>query len=439
MACPTCGTHLLREGPATPVAIVCDPNNLLGGIGGGTAGLDYETLLLANPASPTEPVVVVNNFNPTTGVYTPVLRNIDGTAYVGATPILPSGASSVPFTAITGCDVVQLTNIWDASNIAVVANTLSFDITDDGASAENVIKTEHFLTTDLLGGVSLESSVTAPFTFSHDFTSQADGDYVLYTTVTYPSGNVFVDKTLDITVASGVPSVTVNHIAAGAHVSTAGTRVYNSSASEVALYSDGAGTLLDIFALPLIAVPVTYVMTGTFASECPQPVVETSEYLVLSNASNLVEKSLCLIDDTLSDGSVLVQFNRIVLIDPITGLIVSSRNYTKDYSAVYTILGTVSLCEDTGTQATLIPRRRYITAGTFTLPTTAQSISIQVKAVGNVITPPTINDGFATTPLFAGDSETWSAQDGSNIILGGTLTLSANAGDQIVVAWTEFV
>lgn len=140
MACPTCGNHILRDGPATPVAIMCDPNNLLAGGGGGTAGLDYEVAVLANPADLTQPVIVVHNFNPTTGAYTPVYKNVDGTPYVGATPVNVTGSGGSRSNVGTGTIITVTSAVAVGLTVPAGANQADISILDDSATV--IVRTD---------------------------------------------------------------------------------------------------------------------------------------------------------------------------------------------------------------------------------------------------------------------------------------------------------
>ena len=437
MALGDCSCNIKSE-PSTPVAIMCDPSNLLGGLGGGTAGLDYELVVLANPADLTQPVVVVNNFNPLTGVYTPVYRNIDGTVYAGATPVIPTG-SSTSFSSLVGCDVISHTAIWDTSGEAVLGNVLSFTVADDGATTENVSSVKVYLTTELDELLQVHSDVAAPFNFSVDTTSLANGQYKLYVEVTYPSGNTFIDLSHDITVTGGVPSVDVLYLPPGAHV-LGGTRSYSEKINEAAMLFDSTGALSGVFALPLTAIPTPYVLVGTdFLLECPEPSKEKIEFNTSSSADESYVREVCMIDDTLSDGTVLVPFVRLRVLSVETGATLNQFDKTPDLTADYVVVGTESECSAVGTATVLVPRRTHLTGiNTFTLPPTAQSATIKVRTAANIVNPPTFNDGTSVTPLFTGDVETWGAQDGKYFLLAGTFEINmTDVSDVITVIWTE--
>lgn len=492
----------LKEHHILPVALVSDPNNLLGGLGGGggTSGLDYEVLVLANPEDITQPVVVVNDFNPTTGVYSPTFRNLNGSTYTGATPISPSGikysysapypvcvngtttltrtdvytnnssvvdfsiwqdgrgtvvaaplvtdtveigvcntgSSSTDFEVITGFDALTQNVIWDAINVTTVLNTFNFDIADNVASTEALSEVEAILVTEAFYNIDSQQDITAPFNFSFDTSALADGTYHIYTKVKYASGNEFNDIALTLDVNSGVPTLVTNHIDSGSHIGTLGTRSYHTNISEVVLYSDNVGTLLNIFELPLTGTPVSYVLAGdAFLLERPQVIVEEFTITGLSEQNSIVEKTLCMVDDTLNDGSVLIPFKKMLFIESRTGRILSTRRYTEDFTATYNVIGTEHFAANFSNDAVLIPRRQHLVGPiTFNKPVTTQFISYKMRIVNDVLNPPMITDNVGSSPFYEG-VESWGAQDSAFNLLSGTFDLTLNAGDEVTVLWTE--
>jgi hypothetical protein len=416
---------------------MCDPQNLLGGAGGGTAGLDYEIAVLANPADLTQPVIVVNNFNPLTGVYTPTFRNVDGTVYTGATPVNVTG-STASVESIAGCDVNNHTAIWDTGGEGVAGSVFSFNVLDGVGTTENIASVKVYVTTPVLELKIVQTDVAAPFTFAIDTASLPDGAYEVYTEVTYSSGNVFIDRSHDISVTAGVPSVLTTYLPNGAHVS-GGTRTYSEKIDEALLIFDSTGALTATLALPLTAVPTAYTLVGNdFQLSCPDPTVEKLEFTTASTPASYI-REVCMIDDTLNDGTVLVPFVRLRVVSSEDGSLLNTFNKTSDLSSDYAIVGTAAECCDTGAASTLVPRRTHLVgANVFTLPVTAQSVTLKVRAVGNIANPPTVNDGTSVTPLFAGDVETWGAQDSTYFLLSGTLDITmAESGDVITILWTE--
>lgn len=157
-----------------------------------------------------------------------------------------------------------------------------------------------------------------------------------------------------------------------------------------------------------------------------------------SNTTSLID-SLCLCDD---NGGVITSFRRFYEYNPNTDTVVFTGDWLTDLSAPYTPTGTVSDCGDIGAPPQIVQRRIELSGiTTWSRPLTVQSMTIKVRRVGSILTPPTITDNAGNiTPLYIGDVETWSVLDTDTIVLQGTFTITLNnIGDAISVIYTELL
>ncbi|WP_327345982.1 hypothetical protein [Streptomyces europaeiscabiei] len=131
------------------------------------------------------------------------------------------------------------------------------------------------------------------------------------------------------------------------------------------------------------------------------------------------------------------------------GTLSSSDDFALDGVTAYTPSGTVGVCggSDTTTppvtmQTASTHRQVLDTAGTFdvfaTAAGTVESVTVTVIAAG--ATGPTVTTASGVSPMFGGESVTWSALPdvaaGSDE-LAGPLSVTTNAGDVVAVSWTE--
>lgn len=147
----------------------------------------------------------------------------------------------------------------------------------------------------------------------------------------------------------------------------------------------------------------------------------------------------CLCDVTLAG---VVQFIRFYTYDPISNSITNTGDWLPDLTAPYTVTGTVTDCSDVGAPTQLVQRRVLIQgASVWNRPNNVQSLTYKVRRLGNILTPPTITDNTGNvTPLFIGDVETYSTVGDSNVLLGGTFTITTtDALDDIIIIYTELV
>lgn len=150
----------------------------------------------------------------------------------------------------------------------------------------------------------------------------------------------------------------------------------------------------------------------------------------------------CACDDTDGDGVFETAYRRIVSIDP-SGTVTILANYDKTLTTPYTPVSPGE-CDVPGDNLIGVrPKYRVLnTVDTWVLnadsivPTI--SVTFTVVAVGNVLTPPTLETAEGTYPLYALQSLSFSAIYGRDIIgLKAPLVLTTNAGDVVSVAWTE--
>ena len=150
-------------------------------------------------------------------------------------------------------------------------------------------------------------------------------------------------------------------------------------------------------------------------------------------------ETICKVDVTASG---ITSFSTLVAVDPDTGNTTELGNYTPDLSGPYTPTGTVSLPGDVGSDIIGVSSGRDVLdgAGTWNKPNNlVQSISVKVLTVGNIATPPTVTDyRNVTTDLALGDYESWSVvTEAGPEVLTGDFTITSNAGDRVVITWTE--
>jgi len=159
--------------------------------------------------------------------------------------------------------------------------------------------------------------------------------------------------------------------------------------------------------------------------------------------SSLIADKICLCDN---NGGILTQFLRFFTYDPNTNIIVFTGDWLPDLSAQYTPTGIVGLCDNFGTAVQAIQRLTQINGiGSFIRPANnIQSITVIVRRVDSILTPPTITDGVGNiVNLFVGDSLSWSAMGSKTAEpdwLTGTFTVTTNnPGDVITILYVELV
>ncbi|WP_405893705.1 hypothetical protein OG272_15695 [Streptomyces sp. NBC_00104] len=130
------------------------------------------------------------------------------------------------------------------------------------------------------------------------------------------------------------------------------------------------------------------------------------------------------------------------------GSLSGTASLALDGATAYTPTGTVGVCSGDSTtppvtaQTASTHRQVLNTAGTFdvfaTAAGTVESVTVTVIAAG--ATGPTVTTASGVSPMFAGESVTWSALPdvaaGSDE-LAGPLSVTTNAGDVVAVSWTE--
>ena len=152
-----------------------------------------------------------------------------------------------------------------------------------------------------------------------------------------------------------------------------------------------------------------------------------------SNTS-LIDKCICMIDDVNGDGSLLVNFIRLVTLNIATGELVEFYDFATDMSATYAPIGPTSECASIGATATLVAHREHLIGpAVWSLPPTAQAVAIVTIANAGGGTITTVDGAGA---LIIG-TEMWSAQDGAFVILTGPIDLNLLAGDEVLVIYTE--
>lgn len=149
--------------------------------------------------------------------------------------------------------------------------------------------------------------------------------------------------------------------------------------------------------------------------------------------------SACLCDDVNGDGSVVVNFIRVVSITD-GGVLAQVGDFLPDYSATYTPLGTVTPCGEVGA-APAIAQVRELLVGptTWVRPANLQSLTYKYITDGGTGGATVTDNNTTVTPLVVGDIETFSTDPEFAVSLGGTFQLDLLAGDQIVILYTEII
>lgn len=151
--------------------------------------------------------------------------------------------------------------------------------------------------------------------------------------------------------------------------------------------------------------------------------------------------------DVAADGTTTAFLRRFVHAQD--GTLSSTADLALDGTTAYTPAGTVSVCggSDTTTppvttQTASTHRQVLNTAGTFDVfaaaTGTVESVTVTVISAGTA--GPSVTTASGTSPMFAGESVTWSALPdvaaGSDE-LAGPLSVTTNSGDVVAVSWTE--
>jgi hypothetical protein len=149
----------------------------------------------------------------------------------------------------------------------------------------------------------------------------------------------------------------------------------------------------------------------------------------------------CLCDDVNGDGSLIVPFVQFYTYDHVNNVIAFTGSFTNDLSAPYVPVNAVD-CETIGSVLTVSQQREHFN-GVFVWnrPANTQSVTVKVRSVGNSVTPPTVTDQSGrVTPLYAGDSDTWSINDNENLFLNGGFTVTGNhPNDVITILYTQLI
>lgn len=146
---------------------------------------------------------------------------------------------------------------------------------------------------------------------------------------------------------------------------------------------------------------------------------------------------VCLCDDTLGDGSVIVQFKRIKSISS-TGVVTTLADYDEDLVTPYTPLGTVVCCSELGTLAQVTQEREVLNgAGFWAVPGNAVSYSIKVLLdAGN---PTFTSSSGSVTRLFAGETSVFNDNHDSAEFFQPGANVNTLAGDRVVIEFQRLV
>lgn len=151
----------------------------------------------------------------------------------------------------------------------------------------------------------------------------------------------------------------------------------------------------------------------------------------------------CRCDDVNGNGSLIVNYNEFYTVDPVTGVPTVLSTYTDPPWTPYVPVNPVD-CNTLGNTVSLVLRRVHLTGiFSWSLPATAQSITIKVRRT-NPIVLPTISDNAANvTPLLTGDVETFSHLGDQSTVpqwITGNFTVNSGHADTIItISYTEIL
>lgn len=155
-------------------------------------------------------------------------------------------------------------------------------------------------------------------------------------------------------------------------------------------------------------------------------------------------RCVCLCDDTTDDGLNVVKFIRIVAINVASGTVSTVGDFTLDYSAPYTTLGTVSVCSAIGSPVVGVAQGRELIIGAsgWSRPSALlQSLALRAVTIGNSGDPPTITDYRSVeSALVVSDSfERWDSliPNSADVLTGSFTVTTKDAGDKVIITWTE--
>lgn len=154
-----------------------------------------------------------------------------------------------------------------------------------------------------------------------------------------------------------------------------------------------------------------------------------------------------LLCDVAADGTA-TPFLRRFTHDGADGALSGTADLALDGTTAYTPAGTVGVCSSSATEPPVVTQtasthRQVLNgAGAFDLFATAtgtvESVTVSVISAG--ATGPTVTTASGASPLFAGESVTWSSlpdvATGSDELV-GPFSVTTNAGDIVAVSWTE--
>ncbi|MGW3447339.1 hypothetical protein [Streptomyces sp. NPDC001076] len=130
------------------------------------------------------------------------------------------------------------------------------------------------------------------------------------------------------------------------------------------------------------------------------------------------------------------------------GSLASTATVALDGTTAYTPTGTVTVCSGSTTpppvttQTASTHRQVLDSPDTFDVFASATGIveSVTVSVIASGTQGPTVATATGTSPLFAGESVTWSSLPdvgtGSDELT-GPLSVTATAGDVVAISWTE--
>lgn len=145
------------------------------------------------------------------------------------------------------------------------------------------------------------------------------------------------------------------------------------------------------------------------------------------------------VDDIAGDQSGdLINYTEIRAVNEVTGLTTLLATLTEDLSAPYVVVGTPRNESEIGVDAKTSVFSQVVSGSWMVGPLT-ESFGYMVIAVADPATPPTFTDSDSNiTPLFAGESQSFSLADGTHVIDQPNIAITAGAGDTVKVFGTKY-
>lgn len=137
----------------------------------------------------------------------------------------------------------------------------------------------------------------------------------------------------------------------------------------------------------------------------------------------------CLCDDVSGNGSEIINFNQVTLLDPDTKqleIVYFNNDFSDNYQPI-----NLSACNDIGEEIKWKSGRQVLNSGFWTPNACTRSYNIRVDVIADTNNPPTFTDSFGTTTsLLLGESITFSNDE---LIDPTNIRVDVQTGDTVVI------